>query len=211
MSADKTRVQNQDDESALKEMKFRGKVWNPPKCLIQCPIHRIQKGVLYFLGRIVLHQKKGTEEIVKIATICPDMQFKDCGSGKLKSVYEYASAKLDNFKYKGFVSDLTLFSLMSRASVCVSMLWGENFGMAVVEAMAHGLPTIVYTVMAMRENATCVIHDAEQASVLLRELKEIYSQSPEAWLQRKHEIQRNTFARFSDEAVILKIREMPIT
>ena len=108
------------------------------------------KSLVLFLGRF--HPKKGLELLIdafsRVSDRCPDVHLVLAGSGEsgyTKQIVQMLSdaslthrstvtGSLDNEEKLAVLVDADIFTLTSH---------GENFGIAIVEAMACGLPVLI--------------------------------------------------------------------
>lgn len=103
-----------------------------------------------FLGRI--HQKKGFDVLVpalaRVARYLPDVETVVAGPNE-GGEWERVQALIDEANprprvtYLGSVNGAARFDLLASAAVFVLPSHSENFGMAVVEALACGTPVVV--------------------------------------------------------------------
>jgi len=105
-----------------------------------------EKTVLY-IGR--LEQRKGVAYLLKafssIASLHPNVRLLIAGSGPdREKLEEYVSeAGLKNVSFLGFISDDEKLTLLREADLfCSPALYGESFGIVLLEAMASGLVTV---------------------------------------------------------------------
>ncbi len=121
-----------------------------------------------------------------------------------------ATARQHNVRLFGFVSAAEVRQWMAQADLFVLPSYSEGFSMAVLEAMAAGLPVVVTPVGALSELVTDGIHgrlvpvgDAEALAHILRECL----CQPE-WMQRVGEVNRQRVAReFPLERVVKCLEE----
>ena len=98
-----------------------------------------RKGVL-FVGRIA--PGKGVALLTKAAELAPDVPVTIIGDGPLRGLLE-ASAPA-NVEFLGQLTRDRVFEAMATARwLVLPSTWYEGFPVAVVEALAHGLPVIV--------------------------------------------------------------------
>lgn len=107
---------------------------------------RKPQSILY-VGR--LEKRKGVKYLLKafqlLQTEMPDAQLILAGDGpdanKLKQFVE--TKQIKNVRFLGYISETKKLSLMSEASLfCSPALYGESFGIVLLEAMAAGLPIV---------------------------------------------------------------------
>jgi glycosyltransferase involved in cell wall biosynthesis len=198
------RVQNSDDYKRLQQIGYRGKIWTvPPRMFDTTPRPRdCDKFYVVWVNRIA--PEKRPEELVKIAQQCPDVEFHVIGSGRAAGIFDGPR----NIKVKGFLSDAELSEELSGASAYVSTSRGENFGMSCVEAAAHGVPTIAYDVMGLRDYASKVVKDAWHAALAIHGLYWTWLDARGEYMVRRNMIRESALKRFSDAAVLPRIKEM---
>lgn len=108
------------------------------------------KRILLFLGR--LHQKKGldilTEAFARIADEEPNTHLLIVGNGepgyrkKIENLVEQLRIK-DKVTFAGALNGVDKLRAYSGSDIFILSSYSENFGMAVVEAMACGLPVVI--------------------------------------------------------------------
>ena len=103
--------------------------------------------VVLYLGR--LNPVKNIEALIaawpQVRSSQPKAQLVIAGDGDAayrEKLHSLASAD-SSIRFEGFVSGSAKSELLSRASVCVLPSLHENFGMAVVEAIAAGIPVVI--------------------------------------------------------------------
>lgn len=103
------------------------------------------KTVIY-VGHV--YEKKGINEILAAARLLPDINFVAAGpvSPQLSSVPFPA-----NMKMLGPVDNQAVMELLDRADVFLFPTYSEGFSVALLEAMARGLPVIATPVGANRD------------------------------------------------------------
>lgn len=109
----------------------------------------INKNEIVFLGRLV--KRKGCEELIRtfklLSTQNPEARLTIAGAGpeeiKLKRLV-YRLGISDKVKFLGYISELGKAGLLARAQIaCFPSLYGESFGIVLIEAMAAGAKTIL--------------------------------------------------------------------
>ena len=99
---------------------------------------------LIFLGR--LHPKKGVRELVAAMARLPRSFTLDVyGDGDADYVAELkrvASAYGERIHFHGHVGDVQKAAAFARADIFVLPSHSENFGIAIAEALAHGVPVL---------------------------------------------------------------------
>lgn len=104
---------------------------------------------LLYLGR--LHPIKGIENLMRaIAESEPTVTLSVCGEGRPAYRDELVSlaerlAVAHRVRFLGRVEGEAKSARLREADVCVVPSYSENFGMVVVEALAHGVPVIAST------------------------------------------------------------------
>ncbi len=201
---DEIRIQNNDDAARLKHMNFKGRVWNvPPRMFASTPeVAAPDKFIVIWVNR--LQAEKRPDELLDIAWLCPGIEFHLIGSGN----YKFTHKQPDNVRLMGFLTDEQLSAEYQGASAYISTSRGENFGMSAVEAMAYGVPTIVYDVMGLRDYNLFVVKDAQEAAVKVTALNRQYTLDRPGYQDARFELRGKTVTRFSDDAVLPQILEM---
>ena len=104
------------------------------------------KTVLY-IGR--LEPRKGAKHLLRAFALLqakqPDTQLLIAGNGEMREELELLAAKLSlqHVTFLGFISDEQKHELLESADVfCSPALYGESFGIVLIEAMASGAPTV---------------------------------------------------------------------
>jgi glycosyltransferase involved in cell wall biosynthesis len=204
LNADEIRVQNRDDLKALNDLNYKGRIWIvPPRTLKMAP-EPVDTGDFRVVWVNRIAPEKRPEELVKIAQLCPNVEFRVIGSGD-------ASAFVDaphNIILRGFLSDEELSDELRKASAYVSTSRGENFGMSCVEAQMHGLPTIAYDVRGLRDYALYIVDDAYGAAELIHELRGSWLLHKDEYMTRRASLQKEAISRFGDDAVLPQIEKM---
>lgn len=102
---------------------------------------------ILFVGR--LERRKGLKYLLRVYRILvkhrPDVRLIIAGDGPEKERHQYISKQwgLTNISFRGFVSEKEKLALLSKATVfCSPALYGESFGIVLLEAMAAGLPVV---------------------------------------------------------------------
>ena len=108
------------------------------------------KRIVLFLGRF--HQKKGLELLVgafaRVVSQCPEAHLVLAGSGERSYVEEITKMVDDcglvhRSTVTGRLEDRDKLAALADADIFALPSLGENFGIAVVEAMACGLPVLI--------------------------------------------------------------------
>ncbi|GAC1483139.1 MAG: phosphatidyl-myo-inositol alpha-mannosyltransferase [Candidatus Saccharimonadales bacterium] len=102
---------------------------------------------ILYIGR--LEKRKGVRYLLKafaeLRQTQPDIRLIIAGDGELrKGLEDYVASNLiQNVTFKGFVSETEKLSLLATADVfCSPALFGESFGIVLLEAMAAGAPIV---------------------------------------------------------------------
>jgi glycosyltransferase involved in cell wall biosynthesis len=121
--------------------------WDPPPNLSRSGA---PEPVLLFMSR--LDQKKGLDLLIrafaKVKRRFPESRLAVAGSGddawekSLRALAEKEQVA-DRIEWAGFVSGAAKRRMLERAALFVLPSYSENFGVAVVEAMAAGLPVVI--------------------------------------------------------------------
>ena len=163
--------------------------------------------------------EKRPELPLELAQLLPDIEFHAIGSGPLTHLFE----GVPNIKHTGFLTDEELSNELRHASFYVSTSRGENFGMSAVEAVAHGVPTIIPNVMGLRDYNRFICSDvAEIKNIIVRLYKAFTGKIEDelvdhgftimkgklAYETYRKQLREVTLERFSDNVVIRKIASM---
>ncbi len=104
---------------------------------------------ILFIGR--LEKRKGAKALIEAFAILkrkkPAAKLKIAGDGQLReSLESYCrSNNIEDVEFLGYIDDQTKQKLLSTCSVyCSPALFGESFGIVLLEAMAMGAPTIAH-------------------------------------------------------------------
>lgn len=102
---------------------------------------------IVYIGR--LEKRKGVRYLLKAYALLreqhPDVQLILAGDGDLRPSLESYVAKqnIPGVTFKGFISDAQRLRLLHRADIyCSPALYGESFGIVLLEAMAAGSVTV---------------------------------------------------------------------
>lgn len=105
----------------------------------------VKKQTILYIGR--LERRKGVKYLLKafsrIAT--PDVELIIAGDGSDRSKLEayVKQNKIANVTFRGYISDKVKKDLLSKATVfCSPALYGESFGIVLLEAIAMGVPVV---------------------------------------------------------------------
>ncbi|MBX4201504.1 glycosyltransferase family 4 protein [Candidatus Saccharibacteria bacterium] len=104
---------------------------------------------IVFLGRLV--KRKGCEQLIEAFSLLsakiPDARLVIAGDGQQRQYLELKAKKLNigaNVKFLGFIDESNKPDLLASASVaCFPSLYGESFGIVLIEAMAAGSRTVL--------------------------------------------------------------------
>lgn len=117
-----------------------------PFCIAE--LKAAEKKIVLFVGRLTL--QKGPDWFVKVARRIanerPDTHFVVAGSGDMEGQMrrEVREAGLDGkFAFAGFLRDGQLAAAYRLADVYLMPSVSEPFGLTALEAMSHGLPSVV--------------------------------------------------------------------
>ena len=121
------------------------KTFQPPKKRL--PLNGPDTKTIVYVGR--LDRRKGVEWLIKayqeLIKELPKTYLIIAGEGGLKESLEERAklAELSQVHFAGYVSEEEKRRLMGNADlVCIPSLFGESFGIVLVEAMAMGAPVI---------------------------------------------------------------------
>ena len=200
------RIQNSDDAKRLQRIGYKGKVWKVPPRMFDSTPEPVDCGKFYVVWVNRIAPEKRPEELVKIAKLCPEIEFHVIGAGRSVSVFDGIS----NIKVMGFLTDEQLSKELSEASVYISTSRGENFGMSCVEAAARGLPTIVYDVMGLRDYALHVVADEFVGGMAseLRIYENVYLRHRDFYHVLRCKLREEALRKFSDAVVLPMIKQM---
>jgi len=103
------------------------------------------KTILY-IGR--LEARKGTKYLIRALALLPteNIRLVIAGDGRERKKLEalVKDLELPNVKFLGFVDDTKKIKLLSKSDLfCSPALYGESFGVVLLEAMASGLVSVV--------------------------------------------------------------------
>jgi glycosyltransferase involved in cell wall biosynthesis len=138
-------------------------------------LHGVGRGNVLFLSRI--DAKKGLDltldAFAKVLQRWPDAVLQIAGEGpeEVKASLRAQARCLGieaSLRWLGFVAGRDKQALLAQASVFVLPSWSENFGVAVAEAMAAGVPVVVTHAVGISElvaqsGAGCVIERSASA------------------------------------------------
>jgi len=110
------------------------------------------EGFISFIGR--LSEEKGVDVLIRAAARLPEVELKIAGAGpqenQLKELAK--SLKADNVSFLGFLRQEQLRELRKNSkAMAVPSVWYENAPLAVLEAMAQGLPVIASRIGGLPE------------------------------------------------------------
>jgi len=104
-------------------------------------------GTILYIGR--LEPRKGVKYLLRahklLAQTNPGVRLILAGDGSIRHRLEAYAAELEvpNVTFCGFVSDGEKLRLLAEADVyCSPAIYGESFGIVLLEAMASGVPTV---------------------------------------------------------------------
>jgi glycosyltransferase involved in cell wall biosynthesis len=101
---------------------------------------------LLYLGR--LHPKKGLDRLIEAMKVLPDHVHLDIyGTGDPDYVDQliHQTACIPHIRLHGHVEGIEKTQAFARADIFVLPSHSENFGIAIAEALAHGVPVITTT------------------------------------------------------------------
>lgn len=111
------------------------------------PVAASQQPTIFYVGR--LEKRKGVKYLIKAFKLLqlqlPDAKLLIGGAGPDRQKLEdyVAEEEIPNVKFLGFMTDEEKIQHMQAATVfCSPALYGESFGIVLLEAMACGTPTV---------------------------------------------------------------------
>ncbi|MDQ7815063.1 MAG: glycosyltransferase family 4 protein [Patescibacteria group bacterium] len=107
---------------------------------------------ILFIGR--LSEEKGVDVLIRAAARVPELELKIAGAGPQENALKELakSLKAENVSFLGFLRQEQLKELRKNArAMAVPSVWYENAPLAVLEAMAHGLPVIASRIGGLPE------------------------------------------------------------
>ncbi len=204
MKSDEIRIQNSDDMKRLHQIGYKGKIWNVPPAMFDNTPEPVDAGKFYVVWVNRVSPEKRPEELVKVASLMPEVEFHAIGSGRSSQVFD----GIPNIKKLGFLSNEELQKEYQGASAYLSTSRGENFGMSAMEAMAHGVVTVSYDVMGLRDFCKVIVFDASEARIHLNLLKLQYERSPNNYLMYRRDIRDQTISKYSNKVILPLVLEM---
>lgn len=201
--ADEIRIQNKDDKRRLKEIGFKGKIWNVPPSMFDVTPEPLEPEEFYVIWINRVSPEKRPENLVEIANMLPKIQFHAVGSGSM----EYVFNDSPNIKKMGFLSEEKLSLELQKASVCVLTSRGETFGMSGVEAQAYGVPTISYDVMGLRDYNE-VRETTNQICLRILDYYHEFIYDKKEYMEKRKFLREKILEQFSDDVVIPQIADM---
>ncbi|MGQ0836945.1 glycosyltransferase family 4 protein [Actinokineospora sp.] len=144
---------------AMRErLTWRGKVFVVPNGLTRRAVTRSARSdtpALVCLGRLVTHKR--VDDLVQVTLRLrerwPDLRLHVIGRGpREQAVRELAERSDGAVVVHGYVDDATKSALLTSSWLHVTLSDGEGWGLAVLEAAEHGLPTVCLTVDGLRDS-----------------------------------------------------------
>ncbi len=148
--------------------------------------------VALFIGND--YKKKGLEVLINAIALIPNVHLVVVGNPSKKSIYEQQANLLnvsDRVHFLGFWNDMSPIYL--AADFLVHPTSEDSYAMVVLEAMAHGLPTIVSNYLycgiaaELSNNKNSLILDNPNDHIQLSELISTLMQNKELYLKLKNE------------------------
>lgn len=143
--------------------------------------HRTKRdpATILFIGR--LEKRKGAKYLIDafelVAEKIPNARCVIAGDGQLRKTLERYSKDrgIDNIEFLGFVDDEQKKKLLSECTVfCSPAIYGESFGIVLLEAMALGTPIVAHPNQGyewvMKETGRLSLVDVKNAEELARRL-----------------------------------------
>jgi len=150
------------------------------------------KKTILYIGR--LEKRKGVIYLLKafkeLAAKHPEVRLVIAGDGPLREKLEewVVDQKVSGIKFLGFISDKQKHKLLSTADLfCSPALYGESFGIVLLEAMAMGLVTVAgnnpgYASVMQGEGQISIVDPRKQPDFTKRLEKLLYDeQARDAW------------------------------
>jgi glycosyltransferase involved in cell wall biosynthesis len=173
--------------------------------------------VVLILGRI--HREKGFDLLIpalaRLASLVPDFVLSIAGpdeGGYGAKVKEMAkSFGIENrLRFEGNLDDAGRFRALEAASIVVAPSYRENFGMAVAEAMAAGIPVLVTETVnswpgVLASNSGVVVHPTVDG--VTNGIVELFGRSAE-WPTMGANGQKFVSQNYSRKAVGARMREV---
>jgi len=173
-----------------------------------------EDGIILYTGR--LHPQKGLiyliEAFQNIVQECPSAKLIIVGTGPSKDkLVDFArKARLKNISFTGYVEKHHLNQLLAAADVYVSPSVYETFGMAVLEALASGLPIVATNVGGLSE----IVENGENGFLVPSRnpdalsdavLKMLFSETMRSKFSRNNRIKAK---KYSDDVIFPKILDI---
>lgn len=141
---------------------------------------RFDKPTIFYVGR--LEKRKGVKYLIRAFKLLqqrmPDAQLLIGGTGPDREKLEQLvlEQEIDNVEFLGYLEDAEKIRIMQKADVfCSPALYGESFGIVLLEAMACGTPTVAganpgYETV-LKETGALGIVNSKDASEFARRLE----------------------------------------
>ena len=205
--AKEVRVQNLTDIERLHSLGWKGRLWNIPPITSDDCLAPTGNGEFIALWVNRISPEKQPDHIGKILKFLdPSVRVVVVGSGDTSLLGDIG--KKENVSIMGFVTDSELDRLMAEAACYFSTSRGENFGMSAVEAMKHGLPTVVYDVMGLRDYNRFVVHSPGEMATRINWLHDEWKRDRSSYMQMRSLVAKEAMERFSAEKVIPAMLQM---
>ncbi|MBC6447279.1 glycosyltransferase family 4 protein [Actinokineospora xionganensis] len=137
---------------------WTGPVYVVPNGMDQAPKSRVERApepTLVCLGRLVTHKRvdRLIRTVEALADRWPTLRLHIVGGGPEEPALRALAARLDGaVEVHGYVDSGTKSALLGRSWLNVTLSDGEGWGLAVVEAAAHGVPTLCRDVDGLRDS-----------------------------------------------------------
>jgi glycosyltransferase involved in cell wall biosynthesis len=140
---------SQSTVRAMRErLAWRGRIFVVPNGMVQpSPVDdsRSSQPVLVCLGRLVTHKR--VDRLIRIVSAMrghwPGLRLHVIGGGPNEVALRIAAAPFGgSIVVHGYVDDSTKSALLRESWLNVTLSDGEGWGLAVIEAAAHGVPTV---------------------------------------------------------------------
>jgi glycosyltransferase involved in cell wall biosynthesis len=109
---------------------------------------RAEEPTLVCLGRLVVHKR--VDELIRVAAARPGLRLHVIGRGPEEAALRAAAGP--GVTVHGFLDEQRKSELLGESWLNVTLSDGEGWGLAVLEAAAHGVPTLCRNVDGLRDS-----------------------------------------------------------